>query len=402
MPPNSQKLRIAFLTNEFISEHPTRGGLGNYLNRITQTLKGLGHAPEVFVISKTEPRVINFNGIRVERVPRLNNRYIKFARKVQNRLIESPRGNPVSHLAAAMALAHAFERRHHELPFHFLQCADGCATGLFVKKRQNCPLLIRLSSKRDLWYQTDGCFNHSGTKIITWLEKKALQRADIAYAPSKYVSEKCREHWRGDVLVLRPPLFRETKTFDSLLPGLPEKYLIHFGQIGARKGSDLVARALCKIWKQEPNFKMIWAGKAITPGDFEQCHQFWGEYAANVIWLGPVKKEILYTLLKQSITAVLPSRVDNLPNTVIESLMFGIPVIGSKGASIDEIVEPGLNGELVDIGDIDTLTEKMLQAWRMGKSWIDPFVVPSIFNELEPKKAAMNLIRLAGYDAKPV
>ena len=250
---------------------------------------------------------------------------------------------------------------------------------------------------RLIGWKLGNCLYQRGSLPMVWLEKTAVCKADIAYAPSAYVAEHCQSNWRNDVKVLRPPIFIETQA-DGIIPNwLPEKYLIHFGQIGPRKGSDLVAQALCQVWQQEPDFKMIWAGRVITTGDFERCHQLWGEQAANVIWVGPVSKERLYTFLQNATAAVLPSRVDNLPNTVIESLMLGVPVIGSKGASIDELVEPGLNGELVEIGDVKALAEAMLQAWRQGRNWIAPFIKPSIFEELDPKQAALNLIRLAGY-----
>jgi glycosyltransferase involved in cell wall biosynthesis len=45
---------------------------------------------------------------------------------------------------------------------------------------------------------------------------------------------------------------------------------------------------------------------------------------------GSLSKSELYAVLQRADAAVLPSQVDNLPNTVIESLMFGIPVIGSR------------------------------------------------------------------------
>lgn len=391
------KLRIAFVTDEFISEKPNSGGLGNYLNRITQTLKDLGHEPEVFVIGQPNPAVINFHGIRVERVAPANSRWLHILKKLQHRFLPSPWGGPAGYLSFSLALAEAFKRRHQEAPFHFVQSANCSAVGLFLPSYANCPHLIRLSSKRSLWFQADGRFHQQGAKAMAWLERAALRKADIAYAPSAFVAKSCQGTWRDDVNVLRPPVFIETQA-DGLVPdGLPQRYLIHFGQIGPRKGSDLVAQALCHLWQQESDFKMLWAGRVITPGDFERCHQLWGEKAANVIWVGPVRKERLYTFLKNATAAVLPSRVDNLPNTVIESLMLGIPVIGSKGASIDELVEPGLNGELVEIGDVEALAEAMLKAWRQGRNWINPFIKPSIFKELEPKQAALNLIRLAGY-----
>lgn len=391
------RLRIAFVTDEFVSEKPNSGGLGNYLNRITQVLKDLGHEPEVFVIGQPNPAVIDFHGIRVERVAPANNRWLSTAKKIQNRFLVSPWGGPTDYIASALALAETFKRRHQYKPFHFVQSANCSAAGLFLPSNGNCPHLIRLSSKRSLWFQADSRYHQLGAKVMAWLERAALRKADIAYAPSEFVAKSCQGTWRDDVQVVRPPVFIESQA-DGLVPDwLPKQYLIHFGQIGPRKGSDLVAKALCQVWQQEPDFKMIWAGRAITPGDFERCHHFWGENAANVTWLGPIPKHRLYTLLQHATAAVLPSRVDNLPNTVIESLMLGIPVIGSNGGSIDELVESGLNGELVAMDDIAALASAMLKAWRLGPGYIKPFRLPKIFEELEPQQAALSLIQLAGY-----
>ncbi len=391
-------MRIAFLTSEFISELGNAGGLGNYLNRMTQALKNLGHVPEVFVTSEAKPSVIEFNGIRVQRVPPENPLLLKIARRLQARFHDSSLEGAVRYLANALALANAFERRSKEVSFDFVQCTNYLATGLFVKSQTDCPHLVRLSSKRDLWFKTDGRLSQKGTSAMIWLERKAVRKADIAYAPSAYLANRCQvEDWRSDVQVLRPPLFLETEPENWIPHWLPEKYLIHFGQIGYRKGSDFLAKALCQVWKEEPDLKMIWAGKVIAKGDFESCYQMFGEKGVNVIWLGAIPKPRLYALVRAAIAAVLPSRVDNLPNTAIESLMLKVPVIGSRGASIDEIVEPGLNGALVEIDDVDALAEAMLEAWRKESQWITPFVTPSLFQELEPKQAALNLIHLAGF-----
>ncbi|MGW8180754.1 MAG: hypothetical protein ACWGQW_18635, partial [bacterium] len=73
MSATNNSLHIAFLANEFVTENPAGGGLGNYLNRITQALKQIGHIPEVFVTSVAKPKVVEFNGVRLERVPPVDN-----------------------------------------------------------------------------------------------------------------------------------------------------------------------------------------------------------------------------------------------------------------------------------------------------------------------------------------
>jgi glycosyltransferase involved in cell wall biosynthesis len=172
---------------------------------------------------------------------------------------------------------------------------------------------------------------------------------------------------------------------------------MYFGAICRRKGADVLAAALPLVWQREPEFAMVWAGEAWN-GTLDSYRPVWGERASQVCWLGLIPKPELYAVLKQAEATVLPSRVDNLPNTVIESLLFGVPVIGSRGASIDELIEPGKNGELVPIGEPAALAEILVKAWRGEVPWMaGPISLPGIIAEMEPPVAAGNLLRLAGY-----
>jgi glycosyltransferase involved in cell wall biosynthesis len=100
--------------------------------------------------------------------------------------------------------------------------------------------------------------------------------------------------------------------------------------------------------------------------------------------------------LRRAEAAVLPSQVDNLPNTVIESLMFGIPVIGSRGASIDEIVDEGVTGHLTELGSARDLADALVKMWngqsdiRKGFTWNSPLA-----REMQPERAVANLLALA-------
>ena len=59
----------------------------------------------------------------------------------------------------------------------------------------------------------------------------------------------------------------------------------------------------------------------------------------------------------------MPSRVDNYPNACLEAQMLGIPVIGSRNSSLDEMIEDGKTGFLVENGNSKELgdaTNKLL------------------------------------------
>ena len=65
--------------------------------------------------------------------------------------------------------------------------------------------------------------------------------------------------------------------------------------------------------------------------------------------LGHVKDERIMSLCYNAADLfIIPSLMDNLPNTVLESLMCGTPVVGFRIGGIPDMVIDGQNGQLVD------------------------------------------------------
>jgi len=387
----TKPLRIAFLTPEFVTEMKGEGGLATYTNRITQVLRDMGHEPEVFTLTKTKPEVIDHHGVRVERVEAKNTRLIRWLRGLSQFHLQLNLDESLRDIGTALGLAHVFSERDREKPFDFVQCSDYGLTGLFVKKRDCRPMLIRCCRARDLYNIVDGLKWSFDNWLVNFLERLNIRRADVAYAPSRFVAEYMRQKHGIRLEVLRPPFFLECQA-DGEVPNLPSRFLIHFGLLGVRKGTDLVAKALPIVWREEPEFTMVWAGKELCYPIVRESRKLWGDRAHQVHYLGSIEKSILYSVLKKAEAAVLPSRCDNLPNTVIESLLFGVPVIGTDGASINELLEPGICGELVPIEDASALAHAMIRVWR-GERMLNGR--PTTLREMNPRVAAFNLLNLA-------
>lgn len=67
----------------------------------------------------------------------------------------------------------------------------------------------------------------------------------------------------------------------------------------------------------------------------------------DVIYLGSIKDERLMALAYSAADAfLLPSREDNLPNVMLESLACGTPVIGTPVGGMKEVIKDGWNGYL--------------------------------------------------------
>jgi len=286
------------------------------------------------------------------------------------------------------------ERRHREAPFDIVQSADYHAVGLRVRRLKGRVHVVRCSSAGDLYNEIDG-FRSRSDQWRERLERETIRLADKAYAPSQFVAEHFKKRYGIQVEVVRPPANLEVAPSIDLPCGLPERFLVHFGQLSKRKGTHWLAKSLTRAFELEPALQMVWVGKC----NFRELSPILaslGRHRAKVQVLYPLPKPQLYGVIQRADAAVLPSLVDNLPNTVIESLMMGIPVIGTRGASIDELVEEGVTGELVAPGDVEGLAAAMVRVWRgqskvqKGFSWQG-----GIAEEMRPDTAVENLLTLA-------
>ncbi len=389
-------MRIAFITPEFITDCQDAGGLGNYLYRTAQLLIQQGHEVEIFVSSFLTPRHFNIERIQVHRVPPCPQ---QIWYRMMRRLVRMfPKGD---HFLAtrslntqAKALANALSRRHRQVPFDLVQSADYLAVGLAIRSLPGVPHVIRCSSATDLYHQADG--KHSQLhKKLQKLEIQAIKNADRAYAPSNFVAAHYQKTHNLAISVIRPPLNIEVEPAMNPPCLLPERFMVHFGQLRLRKGTGWLAAALKQVFKQDLTFRMVWFGRS-NPSELSDILADLNEHRDKIQILGSLQKPDVYAILKRAEAAVLPSLVDNLPNTAIESLMLGVPVIGTRGASIDELVEQDVTGELVEPGDIDELASAILKIWRgeskvrKGFKWQN-----KIAEEMQPKIAIQALLQLA-------
>jgi glycosyltransferase involved in cell wall biosynthesis len=75
---------------------------------------------------------------------------------------------------------------------------------------------------------------------------------------------------------------------------------------------------------------------------------------------GPLHGSTLWAALHGARFNVQPARwYENMPNTLLEALSLGQPVIASRIGSLTELVDDGVNGLLVDPGDSTGLARAM-------------------------------------------
>ena len=86
---------------------------------------------------------------------------------------------------------------------------------------------------------------------------------------------------------------------------------------------------------------------------------------ANITNVGFQTGEKLANLIREARFTVYPSEwYENCPFSVMESQMYGTPVIGANIGGIPELIQDGQTGELFESGDIAQLKEKIAALWN--------------------------------------
>lgn len=99
---------------------------------------------------------------------------------------------------------------------------------------------------------------------------------------------------------------------------------------------------ICGIGKEEQNLKNLVSDLGIEK---------------EVVFAGYIKQPMLAAAAYD--IAVLNSRLEGFPNTIVEYFAAGKPVISTNVGGVSEIIQDGENGFLVDPGDQNSLIDKL-------------------------------------------
>lgn len=193
--------------------------------------------------------------------------------------------------------------------------------------------------------------------------EKLLRAADAFVAVSEAVAADFRQRCPSRFLGVIPNGF-DPAFYDPLLDmdgDLPEQvrhlgdgYPLWVAALEQRKHPEV----LVELARRNPGITFVALG-GVVPGGEEFAKAF--EQTPNICWLGPISRRQARAVLSKAGVLLFPSEREGLSLAMIEALAMGVPIIAQPKSSMPELVQPGVNGELIDIADMPAWQQALLR-----------------------------------------
>ena len=129
-------------------------------------------------------------------------------------------------------------------------------------------------------------------------------------------------------------------------------YILYFGRYSDEKGIG----TLIKVCRNMPDVQFVFAGN----GPLESVVND----VPNIKNVGFQTGDKLEKLIREARLSIYPSEwYENCPFSVMESQMYGTPVLGADIGGIPELIDTGKTGELFESGNGEDLKKKLEKLW---------------------------------------
>lgn len=270
--------------------------------------------------------------------------------------------------------------------------AIGAAAKIFVRLLGRRPKLIienHNNFEEDVFLQRSIPLKGLYRSVMLALARFAFGRADALRVISSSTAERAR-HYAPNTPQARFMTFSDTDVFrgmDRRLPLNQAEDIVYAGVLIPRKGAHHLLSAFAQL--DHPRARLHLVGGAENADYANQLRQQAAELGIGdrVHFAGAVSQAELARYFGAARVMVLPSLSEGLGRVVVEAMLLGTPVIGSRVGGIPDLIVDGENGYLVEAGNEAELTAALRRVYdddvaAMGeraRAFAEDFFSPEIY-----------------------
>ena len=358
-PISLDQMHIAFVTPEFLrGEQLYPGGLSTYTFNTASALKSAGHEVSVFLSGESDREII-FRGIRViERKPRIP-WYFQPLHQFLKRWI----ADGLNRCWASLTINRTLGKRISSDCIDVIHYTNWKAIGLF---RVAHPSILRISSYDPLW-DNNPVNIHLGQRFICWLERKSISRFEWIIGPGDHLAKYIEQDLglKKPIELLPTPVDIKVDKSVFIRPSKSDsgyKKVLYVGTVSHIKGAELLFDIIRQYLGRWSDTHFVIAGKAgIVNGQSckEQIDALSAMFQDRFQYHAHLERSLLDREYATADLVIIPSLIDNFPNTALEAMSNGTLVLASNTASLGTLLKDGVNGFVVQGRDTETWIERI-------------------------------------------
>jgi glycosyltransferase involved in cell wall biosynthesis len=225
-------------------------------------------------------------------------------------------------------------------------------SGLLIKKLLHKPYIIYARG--------------SDVYLRRWLEdlisKPILKNADAVITLTEDMKSSVRKTCDRDILVI--PNGINLSKFENLSKSFirsefgieDEKIILFVGSLRPVKGVEYLIEAMSFLINK--NTKLLLVGDGEKRRSLESLAKNFS-LSNNVVFVGKVANDAIPKYMAAADILVLPSLSEGFPNTLLEAMASGLPIIATNITGIHEIVKDGENGFLVEPKNPEDIADRI-------------------------------------------
>ncbi|MBF0260791.1 MAG: glycosyltransferase family 4 protein [Magnetococcales bacterium] len=224
------------------------------------------------------------------------------------------------------------------------------------------------------------------TPLLRWIVRRSAAVTAVAPHIGRLIEGAC-----PDLAPVRVIPNGVARTGDAMTQPphemkLPKRFWVMVGWVEPPKGQDVALRAWVEVLRRWPDLHLVIVGGQTFfpngaphfPGFFDTILKWVAEHniAERVHFLGQRPREQVLTVMAKARGLLFPSLREGLPYALLEAGLFGLPVVCHRIPPFVDLIEEGVNGLLIPVGDDRAMAEAVSRlendpeaARRMGEAW---------------------------------
>ncbi|MBQ6974477.1 MAG: glycosyltransferase family 4 protein [Oscillospiraceae bacterium] len=329
-------LKIAIIGHKRIPSN--EGGIEKGVEEHAVRMAALGHDVTVYnrgddnIHGKAynEERLKEYKGVRIITVP-------------------TPNGGASVPVYSFLATVHALFQGYDVVSYR----ASGPCVMIALAKLFGLRCVASLhgfDSQRDKWGRFAKWYLALGEKI-------AARRADVCLVLSRRMQQYIRDTYHRQALCfangISRPERREAKEITEKWGLTAGSYILSLGRVEPEKGLHYLIEAFRRC---DADKKLVIAGGDSNHDYYARLRQM-AQGDERILFIGAVKGNTIAELYSNAYLFTLPSNLEGMANTLLESMSYGCCCLVSDIAENTEVV--GDKAVTFPKGDVDALTEKL-------------------------------------------